>query len=589
MKKSTRGISRRQFLVSAGAALAGAAIACGQEEQPGAPTAAPTGAQPAATSTLTPLPSITRPITANDFTPEQRNVVETIVVLANFAGRPERVLDLRPHWHKIFGTEDPLTQLNGYYQVNFYGQLELQPVSTPEVGEKGYVEVELPGLPQDYAFGWLIGLESDEIDSVDPAAVRRLILEVMARVLEHDPALGYQDRFILMVLNASGAEYGRGAAGFLPTTGVDPLYELFVGDLAEGEAEAFADETHFRVVDGARVVGLIDSTGYTFDDYFRDRQAHVAADQFIRGMACFSRDAPLSCASHDVLHGLRRQSAYANPPEGRVRALNCLYNLPLQSLWLVGTPEHGPFDRSVNCSPYIGWWDPMGDHLHPTMPRDFFCGHPHGMCAFSKLRMGLIPARCVASVDADDVTLRLAPLSAPTLPAAGSDAEAIVARVPLLPGNDTVAHIYLLLEYRCRFGGPEGRYPDNFTIDPDDVFGDKIFDPGYDAANPANSHYVNPPTVFVPDEGVLVYLVNERMPELPAIPYSEWYNFVLALLNPAGNEQREDLNQAALDAGESITVDFANLYADRGLPIRITVAVTERTAAYAAVRITRER
>jgi hypothetical protein len=492
------------------------------------------------------------------------------------------VFDLRPHWDKIFGKDDAIRQLNAYYDEIFFGQLEMQPVSTPEMGDKGYVEIELPGLPPDYTFGWLIGLESDKIDSIDPDAIQRLMLEIVSRVVEKHPEIDYQDKFLFIVLNATGNEYGRGAAGFLPTGGVEPIYELFIGDVAEGELAMFADDKYFRVVGGSRVVGVIDKSGYTFDRYFADRAAHQETDQFVLGAALFGEDAPLSCATHDILHGLRRKSAYAVPPEGRERALNCLYNLPMQSLWLVGTDEHGPFDRSINCSPYIGWWDPMGDHLHPVTPREFFEGHPHGMSAFSRLRTGFIPDRCLAVAEADDVTIDLSPLSNPTLPPAGSQAEAVAIKVPMMPGVEGAAHIYLLLEYRRRVGEP-GKHADNFTIAPTDVFGDPAYDPGH-----ATGRYINPPTQFVSDEGVLVYLVNEGMPETPGMPYTEWYNFVLALLNPAGNDQRDDLTQAALDVGESIMVDFQTLYPDRGVPIVITVEVVNRMDEYAQVRITRE-
>ena len=644
MSKRSKRITRRDFLkrsaLSAGAALVGGLLeACGRRARIRMPTPAPPSPMPTVAETLTPptaipppsptatspptavsLPSPTvtppptatpvsstptsppvtsiptpvseigRVITANDFVPEQLNIVEAVVVLVNFAGRPERVFDLRQHWDKIFGTDDPIRQLNAYYHENFYGQLELRPVRTPQIGDKGYVEIELPGLPQDYTFGWLIGMETEDIPAVDLNAAQRLMLEIMAHVVQKHPEINYQDKFIFAVLNATGSEYGRGAAGFLPTGGLEPIYDLFIGDVTEEDLPKFSDPKYFRNVGSTKVIGVIGQSGYTFDRYFQDREGHLDEDQFIRGMAVFSIDAPLSCASHDILHGLRRKSAHADPPEGRARAVNCLYNLPLQSRWLVGTPEHGRFDRSINCTPYIGWWDPMGDHLHPRMPREFFCSHPHGMCAFTKLRMGFIPDRCLAIADQDDMTIKLAPLSAPYLPPAGSEAEAIVIKVPLVPSVEKLAHIYLLLEYRRRFGSERGEsHPDNFTIDPDYVLGDKRFDPGYNAADPAASRYVNPPTVFVSDEGVLVYLVNERMPEMPGLPYTEWYNFVLALLNPEGNDRRDDLTQAALDAGESLEVDFRHLYPDRGIPLEITVTVTERTKDYAQVHIKRER
>jgi hypothetical protein len=206
--------------------------------------------------------------------------------------------------------------------------------------------------------------------------------------------------------------------------------------------------------------------------------------------------------------------------------------------------------------------------------------------------MGFIPDRCFATVNEDDATLRLAPLSNPQLPTPGSDAETIAIKVPLDPDIPQIDSVYLLLEYRRRVGADTGEeYPDNFTIAPDYVFGDATCDPGYDADNPGGSAYINPPTQFCPSEGVLVYVVNEGIPHIAAAPYTEWYNFPLVLLNPAGNDQRDNLNEATLDAGEFIEVDFSNFYADRGvgIPIRMRVMVTERTDDYAEVHITRER
>jgi hypothetical protein len=217
------------------------------------------------------------------------------------------------------------------------------------------------------------------------------------------------------------------------------------------------------------------------------------------------------------------------------------------------------------------------------MPREFFDGFPHGMSAFSRMRMGFIPDRCQAVAGEDDMTINLSPLSDPALPAMGSDAEAVAIKVPLVPGVDKLAHIYLLLEYRRRVG-ELGSHVDNFAIAPDDVLGDPAYDPGH-----ATGRYINPPTQFLSDEGVLVYLVNEGMPETPGAVYTEWHNYVLALLNPAGNDQRDDLTEAALDAGESIVVDFRTLYPDRGVPIVITVEVEQRTDAFAKVHISRER
>jgi len=361
-----------------------------------------------------------------------------------------------------------------------------------------------------------------------------------------------------------------------------------VGDVTASDKSKFSNEDFFRFVAGSKLVGMVGPQGYTYDDYFRDREKQSPKDQFILGLAMFGTDGPLSCATHDILHGLRRKSAYADVPEGRTRAVHCLYNLVQQSKWLLGTEEHGRMDRSITVSPYIGWWDPMADHLHPQS-RDFFTSYPTGSCAFTKLRMGMIPARCQAVAEQDDVTVKLAPLGLPVLPAKGSAVETLTLKVPMAPRVPTVSHIYLLLEYRRRVGSEKGEvHPDNFAIEPAFVFGEPQFDPGYNAANPAASKYVNPPTVFVPDEGVLVYLVNDKVPEVPGAPYTDWYAFNLVLFNPAGNEKRDNLNEAALDAGENMVIDFRTLVPGYSVPVKITVSVTERTNQHAAVHVVRE-
>jgi hypothetical protein len=591
------GITRRDFLKIAATALGGAALACGKSQDiikitaiSGFSGQSPVPEAPSAPNdeiVVEPTEVITGPrtrmITVNDFIPEQTNYIDTLVVVANFEDRRDNPFDLTPYWDRIFGTEDPIRQLNAYYKENFYHQLQLRPV---EIGPKRYVDIELPGTPQDYSFGWLIGVEDENIDAVDLEEAQRLVLEILMRVVQAHPEIDYQDVFLFMILNAAGAEYGRGAAGALPTGGVDPTYDIFVGNLASQDADKFSNPEYFRILDDGRVIGTVRHIGYTFDDYFNDRGDTAYNDQFIMGVGLFGKDAPLSCASHDILHGLRRKSAYATPPEGRIRAINCLYNLPLQSQQIVGTDEHGRFDRSINCSPYIGWWDPMGDHLHPTTPREFFCSHPHGMSSFTKIRMGMIPDRCIAIVEADEATVDLNSLSNLALPPPGDQAEAMVVKVPMMPGVPGAEHIYLQLEYRRRV---EGEHPDNFTITPDYVFGDPTFDPGYNPANPEASVYINPPMQFVSKEGVLVYLVNEKMNEIPVMPYNpdEWYAFKLVLLNPTGHEKRDDLTQVALAAGEQMLVDFNTLYAHTSASVQITVSVTDLSPQYARVQITR--
>jgi hypothetical protein len=49
------------------------------------------------------------------------------------------------------------------------------------------------------------------------------------------------------------------------------------------------------------------------------------------------------------------------------------------------------------------------------------------------------------------------------------------------------------------------------------------------------------------------------------------------------------LNQAALDAGEHMEVDFRTLYGERGVPLKITVSVQRRSDEFAEVRVQRQR
>lgn len=530
----------------------------------------------------------TRPITANIFSPEQLNSIDTLVIQVNFTGQPDPAFNVADHWDKIFGKDDPLHTLNGYYRENFYNQLELKALDPVPDDNQPHLTVEFPGTPADYPLGFLIGLEDPEVASVDPEVLNKIILDTITKTAEKYPQVNFQDKFIFTVLNAQGFEYGRGAIGALPGGGVEPVYDLFVGSSVDGSPDQYTDQNYFRQTTDNRLVGLIKKNAYDFPRYFEDRGQQNYDDQFIRGMAIFAKDAPLSCASHDIVHGLKRKSAYAEPQEGRERALNCLYNLPEQSKWLVGTPETGYFDRGVNATPYIGWWDPMGDHLHPAFPRDFFDGIPNGMTAFSKLALDLIPDRSQTIINENSASVNLGVLGNPDLPNPGVPHEKLAVKIPLDPTNSRTDHIYLLLEYRRRVGAEVGQlHPDNFSITPESIVGQPWSDPGYNSADPAASSYINPPTRFTPDEGVLVYIVNEEMPEIPSIPYTDWYKYRLALLNPAGNDQRDDLNQAALDTGQSLTVDFRDLYEHAGVPITIDISVESRGLDYAVVNIRR--
>ena len=208
MCKDCARISRRDFLKVAATALGGAALACGKGQEiieitatPGALDQPPVFDTPneevVSQPTEVPTSPRTRIITANDFIPEQTNYIDTLVVNVNFEDRRDIPFDLSPHWNSIFGTDDPIRQLNAYYKENFYNQLQLRPI---EVGPTGYIDIELPGTPQDYAFGYLIGYESEDIDSINPEEAQRLVLEILARTVQAHPEINYQDVFLFMVL-----------------------------------------------------------------------------------------------------------------------------------------------------------------------------------------------------------------------------------------------------------------------------------------------------------------------------------------------------------------------------------------------------
>ncbi len=542
-----------------------------------------------------PLP---RAITANDFTidTDEPNYTDTLVVVVNFSwGDGSLFLLSDERWNRIFGLTDPLTQLNSFFHANYYGQIELKPVELPPelrwIGDK-YPHVEIE-LQDTYALGFAIYPPDyqpgpDDELPVNPDEERRFVLDIMAKVVERYPTLDFQDKLILAVINADGEQYGRGAMCAVPT---GDFFDLFVGDIrSEEDLQRYSsDSSCFRTIDDRKVVAVITKgEGYTFDDYFQDRGNLGIGDQFIRGMVMFEKTAQLSCASHDITHAIRRKSAYADPPEGRNKAVNCLYNLPLQTEWFKNS-----CDRSVNCSPYVGWWDSMADHLHSRdeisgRSRDFFESPPQGTCAYTKIKLGMIPERCVCIVTGNNETRKLVPLSNPTLPPRDSDDQYVVLKIPVDPSTSDAywQKVYLLLEYRRRIGQPNTS-PENFTIQPDQVYGDKRTDPGYNQRSP---QYQNPPTAFVPSQGVLVYLVNENLTDNPSQEYipAEWHNFRLILLNPNDIDDRDNLNSAALGSGSSVTIDFHDFYDTPTTPIAITVEVTgDFTEERAEIQITR--
>ena len=223
------------------------------------------------------------------------------------------------------------------------------------------------------------------------------------------------------------------------------------------------------------------------------------------------------------------------------------------------------------------------------IPRDFLESPPQGTGAYTKIKLGMIPDRCIGIVNGEEETRTLVPLSSSTLPSRKSNDQYVVLKVPLSTSTSRIdpywQKVYLLLEYRTRLGQPNSS-PDNFTINTKQMYGDEKTDPGYPQCQ-------NPPKEFVPSKGVLVYLVNENLSDNPNQEYldEEWYNFRLILLNPEGvndRNSRRSLINAALKSGGSVTIDFRNFYGTIAIPEAITVEVTiDSSKEHAEIKITK--
>ena len=175
--------------------------------------------------------------------------------------------------------------------------------------------------------------------------IMRFITDAVAEMLRTAAyqTVSFQDALLMVLVNISGREWGRGAMGFLPNR---QFWEFGVGP----DPKAPSDR-----------ICLTIGRDYTYRDYLLSRREYFNGrqDQFVQGVAMFCRDGQLSCAPHDIINVLKRA---ASVPPKRGTVIKGLYNNYLQDIWQK--------DQKTNTSPYIGWWDVMADHLHMKMPQE---------------------------------------------------------------------------------------------------------------------------------------------------------------------------------------------------------------------------
>ncbi|MGD2247950.1 MAG: hypothetical protein PVF58_06055 [Candidatus Methanofastidiosia archaeon] len=458
---------------------------------------------------------------------------------------------------KIFGNT---SSMNAYYKEISYTQNSVGPhnlVLVPEP-EQSIVVDEAPSY-----YEW--GYEPGEFESAKP---KELTLNAFRKVLETNPGITVQDRFVILVLNATFEEVGgRGAMCLVPGVSVQPQnalpenQELFIGKSPLANPQP----------DGPKEAYFIDME-YKWPQYLINRRNEFDNwnDEFIRGLCIFLKDSLLSCAVHDGIHALKRISSdlpTRNFPGTRARGVPCLYNLFIQGTWL-----ENQCNRGVYCTPYIGWWDNTGDHLHLRPPRTFFSGSPYGVSAFTKMKLDVIPDTYIGYATGSVSTYRLYKLAANELPSQTNGQPVLVIKVPLSEGDNPAE--YLLVEYRRWVSNSA----DGVTVDVNQILGNPSTDPGK----------VNPPEHLVSDKGILIYHVNEENPHLGGST-SEWcstddkdfvQDFIMYLYTPSmvtatgfdwSNRTPEALKNAGFDIGSTFELEYPS-----GNPnVRIEIHIAE--------------
>jgi hypothetical protein len=491
-----------------------------------------------------------RDFTANEFKPYEVNAVPVVVLAVDFLvaespatrgpGRGAKMGGAAPRApeflekgfftrdlisDKVFGLRDSKRQLNAYYRWTSYGQLKLVPAQGLEQSLMAHVTLRVRNhaeIEEKYTFDSKVGT-IEELNQNEK--IMRFVSDAVTEMLKtaaYDN-VSFQDALLMVLVNISGKEWGRGAMGFLPNK---LFWELGVGP----DPKAPKNRICFTI-----------GKDHTYRDYILSRREHFngGQDQFVQGVAMFCRDGQLSCAPHDIINVLKRASSV--PPK-RATVIKGLYNNYLQDIWQK--------DGKTNTSPYIGWWDDMADHLHMKVPPEpsramFFRSTPQGMCAYTRLVMGWIPDDYVATVPSGSKTVSLAPLGVDRLPEPKGKVHLAV-KVPLAPAKDQNGNSkerYYLIEARRLLGN------DDVQIDKSQYYGDRSYLPDR----------------LIQEEGVLVYMVDQSKPVFGSKPEGgqvDRRNFVLVLEDQAGRRDG-DLRDAAFSPGqafrgeEGVRVDVA--------------------------------
>ncbi|MEW6667617.1 MAG: hypothetical protein AB1512_20610 [Thermodesulfobacteriota bacterium] len=413
---------------------------------------------------------------------------------------------------KVFGLEDAKRQLNAYYRWASYGQIKLVPAQGLEQSLMAQVILRVKSradLKERYTFDSRVGV-IEELGQ--DKKIMRFLTDAVTAMLRDSTykAVSFQDALLMLLVNISGREWGRGAMGFLPS---GKYWEFGVGP----DSKAPGNRICFPI-----------GRDYTYRDYYLSRRECFDSrqDQFVQGVAMFCRDGQLSCAPHDIVNVLKRASGV--PPK-RHTVIKGLYNNYLQDIW--------QRDFRTNTSPYIGWWDVMADHLHMKIPEGphpsmFFRSTPQGMCAYTRLVMGWMPEDYVATLSGRSRSVVLAPLGVNKLPEPRGKIH-LVAKVPLAPAMDKEGNRkdrYYLIEAR-RFMNN-----DDVRVDKTQYYGDRTYLPDR----------------LIQKEGVLVYRVDMGKPMFGPKPEKgkvDRRNFVLVLEDQAGRRDG-DLKEAPFSPGQ---------------------------------------
>ncbi|KYK37845.1 MAG: hypothetical protein HXS46_20675 [Theionarchaea archaeon] len=443
---------------------------------------------------------------------------------------------------KIFGDTN---SMNAYYKEISYTTGPVGPHNLV-LAQENELSVVVRESPSYYRWGYVPG----EFESAKPKELTR---DVFTQVLEINPTFAVQDKFVILILNATTQEIeGRGAMCLVPGITVQPQdalpenQELFIGaSPLENPQPGAPREPYFIDME------------YKWPQYLRSRRNEFNNwnDQFIRGLCIFCKDTLLSCAVHDGIHALKRISSgipTLSFPGTRGRAVPCLYNLYIQGVWL-----ENQCNRGVYCTPYVGWWDNTGDHLHLRPPRQFFSGSPYGVSAFTKLKLDVIPDDYIGEATGSDMPFKLYKLATRHLPPQTNGQPVLVVKVPLSEGATPTE--YLLVEYRRWVSGGA----DGVTVDIARILGDPATDP----------EEVNPPEYLASDKGILIYHVNEERPHLGS-ETTDWcttdqsgfvQDFIMYLYTPSmvtsggldwSSRTPEALKSAGFDIGSTFTLEY---------------------------------